>query len=417
MFLDYADLMRILRGITADVALSRPGQHRIPGSRRSPPLVTLAAGILSMYPAFGAEDTTPPELQSLRFTPEALVTATTTEVTISFAATDDDSGVIYFETAFVDPSGTIHQSASARFAPSHSAASSLTITFPRVSSSGRWRMSHVLLCDFAGNTSLLDTNTLERRGFPTALQVTSAPDTAAPRLTAFGFAPVQIDVSAKPADVKVNYTATDDLSGVTYIEFAFVSPSGSMRRGGSARLDPARSISHSLIVSFPALCEPGRWELSSVFLADVAGNTLLLTERDIAGLGFRTALEVKSIVDTASPSLTALRFAPGAIDADVSPATVKVDYTAADNLSGVRSFEVVFTSPSGSARQSGSAVFSPAAVVSNTVDVRFPQSSEHGRWVLSAVFLSDAAGNTLAVDSDGISGLGFPTALEVTGSK
>ncbi len=364
-------------------------------------LMTLVAGLLSTGSALCAEDTEAPKLTSLQFTPASIDTSKgPAVVTVSFAATDDAAGVSYFELSFVDPSGVFRQAGSAKFAPTLSATNSIRITFPRFSNSGTWTLSQALLADNAGNTLILDSDALRGRGFPTALQVISATDTVSPKLTALDFAPAQIDTSVKPAEVKVNFTATDDLSGVHYVELSFVSPSGVFRHGGTAKLEAAESASKSIRVTFPRLSEPGEWILNPVLLADAAGNTLILDREGLTGLGFRTTLNVKSASDTVRPSLTALRFAPEVIDTTYGPASVKVEFTATDDLSGVRLFEIAFVSPSGAAKVSGSKKFSPAHEVTDSVTMHFPKSSEPGAWKVGQVMLADDAGNTLVLAAE-----------------
>src|SRR5882724_7681233 len=106
---------------------------------------SLVVGVLAASPAYSAGDKTSPQLQSLRFAPESLTTTSAPEVSITFTASDDESGVVYFETAFVDPSGTIRHPASVRFAPERSVTASVQITLPRFTASGTWTLSHVFL--------------------------------------------------------------------------------------------------------------------------------------------------------------------------------------------------------------------------------------------------------------------------------
>jgi hypothetical protein len=366
-------------------------------------LAAIAAGTVFSGLAFGGDDTTPPELKSLSFTPESIDTSTrAVEVTISFSVTDDSSGANYFEAAFVDSSGAVRQAATARFAPTLSATHSVRVAFPRFSNSGTWTLANVFLSDAAGNTLVLDADGIRRRGYRCQLEVQSARDTVSPRLASLDFSPSEIDTSAGPADVKVNFTVTDDLSGVSFLELSFISPSGVARRGGTAKFDAAQSISNAMTVTFPRLSEPGQWTLSALFLADAAGNTLVLDAEGIVRAGLRTNLNVKSASDTVPPKLTALHFAPEAIDTSRGPVTVKVEFTATDNFSGVKHLEVVFVSPSGAAKQSASAVFRPATEVAGSLDVNFPQSSEPGAWTVGMVIVTDDAGNTLVLDADAL---------------
>ena len=359
-------------------------------------LLTLMAGL-----AFAGDDTTPPELKSLQFLPATIDTSRgTAEVTLSFSVSDDVSGVTYFEATFLEPSGGFHQSASIKFAPTLAATNSVKITFPRFSNSGTWTLSRVLLSDAAGNTLLLDTDGLNGRGMPTRLEVKSSKDTVSPKLTALNFAPAEIDTSTGPETVKVNYTATDDLSGVSYVELSFASPSGSFKNV-SAKLEPAESVSNSLALTFPAHSEPGQWTLSTAFLADAAGNTMVLDAVALRDLGFPIYLQVKSAADTRSPELTYIRLSPEVIDTSQGEAIVTLEFKATDDLSGVKSVEAAFISPLGVMGPKGSALFSPARKeVTDSVKITFPKSSESGPWTLSTLILSDEAGNTLVLSPD-----------------
>ena len=389
------------------------GQRRFRGDWHSRLLPAFVAGVVLCGSAFGA-DNTPIVLQSLQFTPAAINTASATaHVTLTFTASDAASGINYFEASFVDPSGSARQSASAKFVPANPVTHALTITFPRFSNSGNWILSQVFLSDAAGNTSILNSEALVSRGFPTRVAVTSTKDTASPVLTGLSFSPEAIDTSVADAVVKVNCTATDDLSGVSYIELSFVSPSGSVRRRASAKIEAAQSASSLLSFTFPRFSEAGQWTLDLVFLADAAGNTLVRNGRALIRQGFRTNLTVRSTVDTTSPSLTSLRFTPDNIEASHGPAAVKVDFTATDDISGVKFIEVVFAGPNGAAMQRGSAVFPPVTRLTNSVSVNFPAWSAPGQWKLKAVLLADDAGNTQYLDAGAIAKLGLPSILAV----
>jgi hypothetical protein len=376
--------------------------------------IVIGFALLASAACLLAEDGTTPDLKSLRFWPEIIRTMEGTEVTVSFSVTDEVSDVVYVEVAFVDPSGALYRSAS-KIAPNISATDSVEVLFPRFTKSGVWTISQLFISDKAGNTLSLGTSDLSRRGFPTRLEVISVEDIASPKLRALDLTPERIDTSGDAAKVTVKYTVEDDLSGVNYIELTFRSPSGTVRRTGSARFPAARSISGWISVNFPRFSEAGQWILSSVFLSDAAGNTLVLDEKVLEALVPRIALLVQSMQDTISPKLTALRLSPDAVDTEKGPATVRVEYTATDDLSGVKSIEVVFVSPSGAIRRSGSALLAPANAVTNFVEVSFPQTSESGRWSLSSVFLSDAAGNTQILDASDVASMGFPGTLTLNG--
>lgn len=362
----------------------------------------LALGFALACPA--SDDTTPPRLRSLRLAPEEIQTTRGgSEVTLSLTASDDLSGVSYFEATFVDPTGASRQSVSKKFAPDTLISDSLTVRFPRFSASGVWTLSQVFLSDAAGNTTILNTDALVRAGFPTTLSVRSASDTLSPKLSLLEFAP-EIDTSLGPAELKVKFAATDDFSGVAYVELSFASPGGTVNRGASAKLEASPAVSGTLSLTFPRNSDPGEWMLHTLFLSDAAGNTLILDAKGIRELGFPATLQVKSALDIRSPELRLLRFAPQEIDTSSGDAAVSVEFQASDDESGVKSFEVAFEGPSRSVNCKGSSTFAlPVKDAKGAVTVIFPKNSEAGMWSVSKVSISDDAGNTLLLDADALS--------------
>jgi hypothetical protein len=221
----------------------------------------LSVALLLQFPlrtvAFAADEAARPRLTALQFSEHQIdTTSSAADFTIGFTATGS-SGVNYFEAVFTDAFGIAHRSASRKFAASTFLAETITINFPRFGTAGVWTLSRVFLSDAGGNTLSLDAQDLIRDGFPTRLEVRSQNDTVKPRLEGLQYEPVAIDTKTGPANVEVRYTATDDLSGVSYIELTFVSPSGTVRRGGLARLDPTRNTSGSIRVPFPSYSEAG----------------------------------------------------------------------------------------------------------------------------------------------------------------
>jgi hypothetical protein len=368
--------------------------------------------------AFGAEDTTPPVLKGFTISPAVIDTsAGPAEVILGFAVTDDASGVSYLEATFTDPSGALPKSTSFKFAPTLSGSPAAKLIFPRFSAPGVWVLSKVFLSDAAGNTLLLDTDAVEGLGFPTRLEVRSTKDTTSPKLSRLEFTPPRIDTTVGPADVTLSFTATDDLAGVSYLELVFISPAGTYRHGGPSKFEPTRSVSGAMTVTFPRRSQAGQWKLNSVFLADAAGNTQILNTDDLSGLGIQTALEVICEPDNEPPTLASLRFTPESIDTSAGPATVRVAFRATDIMSGIKSIEVVFSSPSANTKQTASAIFPSLNGVSDSLKVTFPRFSESGQWTLSSAFLADAAGNTLVLDVDELIRRGIPTTLEVKGAQ
>ena len=98
--------------------------------------------------------------------------------------------------------------------------------------------------------------------------------------------------------------------------------------------------------------------------------------------------------DITPPTLTAFSFTPTIIDTRSRQAVVTVSVSATDNLSGVRSVFVCFSSPSGGQSSCASRFLSPATSVSTTADATFPQFSETGTWTVASLLIDDAVGNS-----------------------
>src|SRR5262252_9140753 len=84
-------------------------------------------------------------------------------------------------------------------------------------------------------------------------------DVTPPTLTAFSFTPTTLNTSAGPVDVAVSWSATDDLSGVTYVRMDFLSPSGAQDRFAGVQFSPGTSVSVTADASFPQFSEVGTW--------------------------------------------------------------------------------------------------------------------------------------------------------------
>jgi hypothetical protein len=356
--------------------------------------------LLARLEVRSASDSAAPRLTSLEFAPSRIdTTQGPAEVTVNLAATDDFSGVNYVELSFVSPTGVGRQGKTLRMEASRSVSNSMTLTFPRRSEAGPWTLAALFLSDAANNTLVLDADGIAGYGFHTSLEVISADDRDPPRLNSLQFSPYQIDTSAGRASVEVSFRTSDSLSGVSSLEVVFESPTGVSKQRASAKFPAQGTVEQSLNVSFPDLSEAGDWNLSGALVADAAGNTLALDADGIRAMGVRTGLNVKSASDTAPPQLAALGFAPEEIDTTQGPAVVRVAFAASDNSSGVRSVEVGFVNPSGSARVRGAAELRPSADAKGVIRVVFPQASEPGIWRMETAVLTDAANNTLVLDA------------------
>jgi hypothetical protein len=356
-----------------------------------------------------------PNLTAFNFTPTTINTASgPATVTVNFSATDSAAGIFYFETAFVDPTGVFFQRGSKLLVPSTSVTSSVTIPFPAFSNSGAWTVGGVFLLDTSGNTTFLTPDQLSGMGFPTVLQVNSTIDTTPPSLTSLSLSSSSLNTTSAPANLSVNFTATDPQAGVQTVQVSLLSPSGASSPTVTVTVPPTPTLTSAANFTFPKLSEAGTWTIQSVYIADAAGNTTILQTSDLMSSGFPTSFNVTSAKDTTPPTLVSLSFAPTAIDTKLGPAAVTVSFHATDDLSGVTTIQAGFVSPSGVNTAQASASFAANTNVTGTANAVFPMGSESGTWVLTSVFLSDAAGNTTTLATSDLAGRGIQTNLTVT---
>ena len=364
------------------------------------------AGFPTRLEVTSTRDTTSPKLLALDFSPPSIDTSRAPAIVIvEYSASDDLAGVNRIELSFLSPSGG-RQNGILQLQPSRAASGSLPITFPRLSEAGRWTLTTVYLSDAAGNTQILDGEALSAARVRTDLDVKSATDTTPPKISSLRFAPGAVDISHNPVTVEASFTATDDFSGVTSVEVVLTSPSGNNMLRGTGTFAPATNLANAVKIAFPRFSEPGRWITSAVHLADAAGNTLILDGDSLSALGLRGAVEVRAAPDTVAPVLTHFEFEPETIDTSSGPVVLRLKFAASDNSSGVKSVEAVLESPSGGTKRSGRASFAPAASVTESVVIIFPQSSEPGSWILSNLIVVDDAGNTLQLDADTLASYG-----------
>jgi hypothetical protein len=240
----------------------------------------------------------------------------------------------------------------------------------------------------------------------------SAQDTTPPNLNAFDFSPKTIDTSAGPASVTVSFTVTDDISGANTFDVQFGSPLGS-QRGLPVLFSAGAEVTGSGALEFPQFSEAGTWVVLQLSIRDAVGNTRSYAAADLTALGFPTELHVQSAQDITPPVLTAFGFSPKTIDTSTGPASVIVNFTLADDISGATTFQVDFGSPLGSQRGLP-VLFSASANVTASGVLNFPQFSETGTWVILQIFIRDAVGNTRGYTRADLAALGFPTELVIT---
>jgi len=393
-----------------------------PACNPNAPAATVTLTVSCTGERRSGEDVTPPTLTAFSFDPTSIdTTSSEATVTVSMSMADDLSGISYGDVVFSSPSGGQVRSCNPEIPPAGtlSFATKCNVVFPPFGKGGAWTVSDVILSDVVGNTRRLGVSDLQAAGFPEALNVVSTQDVTPPTLTAFSINPTSIDTTSGEATVTVSMSMADDLSGISYGDVVFSSPSGGQVRSCNPEIPPAGTLSFATKcnVVFPPFGKGGAWTVSEVILSDVVGNTRRLGVSDLQAAGFPEALNVVSTQDVTPPTLTAFSINPTSIDTTSGEATVTVSMSMADDLSGISYGDVVFSSPSGDQVRSCNPEIQPAGTLSfaTKCNVVFPAFGEGGAWTVSDVILSDVVGNTRRLGAADLQAADFSTSLNVNG--
>lgn len=269
-------------------------------------------------------------------------------------------------------------------------------------------------------------------GLASSNPLVAAADTSPPRVAALDFQPRTVDVSNGPATVTVTARLTDETGAGTWVQASqpstvvFKSPHGQVT---SAIMDGAKPASgtakdgqYSVTMTIPANAEAGAWRVDHIYLVDTLLNFARLETADVAALGFPTTLTVISRgADTTAPRLLAFGFSPTAVDTSTGPAVITLTARLADDVSGVHEgvgtpTQFNFRSPSGSSLIGGMFNHRASGTQLDGVyryEMKVPQGSEPGTWVLSSFLLADQAGNQLRLSGEQVAAFGFPTTFVV----
>lgn len=395
-------------------------------------------------------DVAPPTIQSLSFAPTSIdVSNGPGNVAFSLHITDDKAGAVSVHVNLTNPSGSVTVFG-ILFRTAGTALDGTwtgNVQVPQYSASGVWKISNVSLSDAVGNFANISTAVLASNGFPTDITVASIPDTQAPVIAAVSITPSVMDVSSADQALTVDVQVTDDLSGAAltpcngnglFSTFTVIlrSPSGAQNRylwSSESNLITGNRLNgvwRGTIV-MPRFSEAGTWRIQSLQAADCAGNFHSYNETQIAAANLQVLLNVASSpTDTQAPTLTALSYAPIAINTSTGNQLVTIQLGITDDLSGAdfspttttaTFFEhgVEFRSPSGVQAHS-TGFFAPTTLISGTpqngvwqATINFQKFSEEGTWTVEFATIKDRTRNMRTLNTAALQAAGFPTTLEV----
>src|SRR5438874_266418 len=114
--------------------------------------------------------------------------------------------------------------------------------------------------------------------------------------------------------------------------------------------------------------------------------------------------------DTTPPTLTEFSISPSTVDTTSGPATVTINYSATDDLSGPVEICAFFACPGGCATNiAGCGDFGAATNPSGSLNLHVPQYASDGTYIAYNVWVQDNAGNTRQYDASALASLGFDT--------
>jgi hypothetical protein len=403
------------------IVIDRAGTSRSYGAAELGPL-----GFPTELQVTSAYDLEGPVLGSLDFGPRSIdVTTDPEEVTFTMALSDDIAGVSSLNMSLRSPSGTEWLSGYSDGPLSgtiHEGTWSCAVAVPPNAEPGTWVVASVQLADRANNYRSYDTGSLIQRGFPTELQVASARDVERPVLTAFDVSPRSVDVTAAPAQVACEVSATDAHtgSGVQSVLCGFRSPDdapGPQCASTEPSSGDAYDGTWTCAVTIPQFVESGAWRLSEVVIVDGANNLGDYGSAELEGMGYPTTIQVTSNHDVRPPDLVSFDFQPRSVDVLDHPASVTVEMKLVDALAGVLFVNYGFLSPSHFAGSGCTGDLPSSGTVHDgtwTCLVTLPQGSEVGSWVVSGLQVVDNVYNGAFYSAHDLEQLGFPTRFEVT---
>jgi hypothetical protein len=384
--------------------------------RLIPLALAIWAGISVASPPSLAQDTTAPELTALAL-PEAVdVSSGPAVLRIDYSLTDDISGATYAQVQFMPPGQGCGASAQESFSPALVRSGVLSLQLGRHNTPiGVWTVCSVYLVDAVGNQRFYGTAEITDQGFATTFTVTGIQDTSAPQLAGFGL-PEAVDVSQGPTALMIDYSLTDDISGASYVQVNFMPPGQGCGPSAQESFNPVLVRNGVLSLQLGQHNTPiGAWTVCSVYLVDAVGNQRFYSTTELADLGFPTAFTVSGIQDTTTPQLTALAL-PEAVDVFSGPATLMVDYSVTDDISGTGYVQIGFMPPGRGCEWYVNEGFGPALMRSGTLSLHLGQhNTPIGVWTLCSVYLVDAVGNQRSYGTAEIANLGFATTFTVTG--
>ncbi len=353
------------------------------------------------------EDVTAPELVEVTLDRSEIdVSQTARQIIVYARVKDDQAGVPYVSLTFSGPVAPHEVSTTMYVLASGTPTDGVyvgTITLPRLSKSGTWRLDSVQLEDKAGNHILYSLGELVNLGLSPSFEVMSPKDDLTPpELLEISVKSPEVDVSAGAQEITVTIRATDNLELGDIARVDFKSPSGEQRILLLA-LEPSERIltvrEYVAKKLLPQHSESGTWRTSFTQLRDRAGNYRDYLPEELTQRGLSVSFEVvSSNQDVTPPELLDVSVEPSMIDVTGGDVRITATAQAIDDVSGIDYIMMDFWSPS--ANQDATVFVRPSPQVGTAMDRAYLKGtttlsrySESGTWRLGSVQIRDKVGN------------------------
>lgn len=229
----------------------------------------------------GTDDTTGPTLTEFTISETTIEVGIENVINFTATGTDDLSGMQYFQLKITDPDGSIH------WVYLHDEHQFIGGTsFNDWSDAGTYTITQINALDFAGNSTLYDTQALIDMGFNTTFEVTNSnEDIVAPVLTGLTLNQAYLDTGNTANDpLFITYEVDETGSGIENLHYWGQDEYGN----GSYGSGNSQGLTHQVYTG----SAPGIYTIYQVQLGDVANNYTLYNTTQLTDMGLSLTYRV-----------------------------------------------------------------------------------------------------------------------------
>ena len=270
---------------------------------------SFGAGVATVTNTATVYDSTPPSITAFNLSSHSINTENADQtVTATMTVTDDQSGARDQPEIILTPSST-SQSSDVLF--NRTSGSGLngtytaTLTFPRGSQAGEWKVSQLTIFDNIGNSTNYNKGSLEGlfgSGVASVTNTAAVSDSSPPQVTTFTLSPTQIDTENASQQVIATFTITDDQAGSRDQGEIIITPLIGTQSGDVIyhRIsgDGYNGV-YTATFTLPQSSKVGVWQVSHLSVVDNIGNLRTLQADDLSGV---VGVEGTTLVNTAEAS-------------------------------------------------------------------------------------------------------------------